>query len=250
MPAARPSLRCRAYHLHKHGHRADEYEDALAADLSRGRFAVADGATESAFARLWASLLTASFVAARRARDLSEWLEGARQRWSAEVMGLELPWYAEMKREAGAFATLLGMSVRRASEGSWRWRAIAVGDSCLVRVRKDRRVQSFPVRTSQDFGNQPNLVCSRQGPLPTPLRCSGSLRPGDRFFLMTDALAQWFLSNHENGGHPWEPIASLDSAAQPDEAFAAWIEDLRSQGGLRNDDVTLLVVEPNPAPTE
>jgi hypothetical protein len=251
MPAAGPTLRCLAWHCPKQGHREDEYEDALAVDPARGRFALADGATECAFARLWASLLTEGFVAARRPRDLSKWLEDARRRWSAEVMGRDLPWYAEMKREEGAFATLLGMTVHwREPDRLGEWRAVAVGDSCLVRVRKERAVQGFPLRASSDFGSQPNLIGSREGPAPAPVYCSGSMRPGDRFFLMTDALAQWFFSSHEAGGRPWEAIAALSAAAQPEVAFTAWIEELRAEGGLRNDDVTLLVVEPAPIPTE
>jgi hypothetical protein len=67
---------------------------------------------------------------------------------------------------------------------------------------------------------------------------------------MTDALAQWFLYTRESGERPWEAVASLTSATQPAVAFAAWIEELRTHGGLRNDDVTLLIVEPGPAPEE
>ena len=54
---------------------------------------------------------------------------------------------------------------------------------------------------------------------------------------MTDALAQWFLSRCENGERPWEAVAALSAAAQPEDAFTAWIEELRTQDGLRNDDV-------------
>ncbi len=60
---------------------------------------------------------------------------------------------------------------------------------------------------------------------------------------MTDALAQWFLHAHEQGGWPGDDVASVLSAADPDDAFAAWVEDLRRGGGLRNDDVTLIHVE-------
>jgi hypothetical protein len=247
MPAADPTLRYLALHLPKQGHSEEEYEDALAANPSRGRFAVADGASESAFARLWAQLLTDHFLAARRSRRLSEWVEDARRHWSAQVMGLDLPWYAEMKREEGAFATLLGVSFHRPTAGRpWRFRAVAVGDSCLLQVRGDRRVRAFPVQRSSDFGNQPRLISSREAAIPASLSCSGSIRPGDRFFLMTDALAEWFLSCFEKDGRPWEAIASLSSSdgPGPEAAFAAWVEQLRAQDNLRNDDVTLLIIEP------
>jgi hypothetical protein len=52
-----------AYWQPKHGCTTDEYEDAWAADSAAGRFAVADGASESAFALTWAGLLAEGFVA-------------------------------------------------------------------------------------------------------------------------------------------------------------------------------------------
>jgi hypothetical protein len=246
LPAA-PPLRCCVLSLPKHGNTADEYEDAWSADTAKGRFAVADGASESAFAGLWARLLTEGFVSARGPLDLANWLEVPRRQWWSELIGLDLPWYAEMKREQGAYATLLGVSIRRATANRQRhWRAVAVGDSCFVRVRKNRHAGMFPLKHSSEFGNQPTLIGSRQEEIPTCQRCSGSLRPGDRLFLMTDALAQWFLSRQENGERAWEAVRRVLSASQPEVAFAAWIEELRVQGALRNDDVTLLSVEVGP----
>src|SRR5262245_47644955 len=103
-PAKLPP-RWRVLRLPKDGNSDSEYEDAWAANPVGGRFAVADGASESAFAGLWARLLVEGFLTARRPRDLRDWLGDARGQWSAEVMGLKLPWYVEMKREQGAFAT-------------------------------------------------------------------------------------------------------------------------------------------------
>ena len=70
---------------------------------------------------------------------------------------MELPWYAEIKREQGAFATLLGLGVR-APTGQRRggWRAVAVGDSCLMHIREGRCLLSFPVQKSADFNNEPH----------------------------------------------------------------------------------------------
>src|SRR5205809_929272 len=113
MPTTERVLRWTVLCLPKRGHTEDEYEDAWAADPARGYFAVADGASETSFAGRWAQLLTEGFLTAARPPDLADWLTAPRRRWSAEVMGLELPWYAEMKREQGAFATLLGVGVRR-----------------------------------------------------------------------------------------------------------------------------------------
>src|SRR5262249_10571454 len=147
----------------KRGNAAEEYEDALAADPATGRFAIADGASESSFAAAWARLLAEGFVGAagKPWRDL-DWLDPPRRRWADEVDGLSLPWYAEMKREAGAFATLLGLALRPPREGRrGEWRALAVGDSCLFRTRGGRLLKAFPVTASADFDNQPHLIGSR-----------------------------------------------------------------------------------------
>ncbi len=224
--------------LAKRGHGADEYEDAFAADPGAGRFAVADGASESSFAGAWARLLVDGFV---RKQDGPNWLAAARRDWAAQVDGRPLPWYAEAKREQGAFATFLGLVLGRTPEGEAVWRALAVGDSCLFQVSRDRLVERFPVSDSRAFGNQPHLLGARaagaaRGDGHAERR--GSWRPGDRFLLATDALAQWFLSRHEAGERPWEALAGLGA-----DDFGAWVEECRERDGLRNDDVTLVVIE-------
>jgi Protein phosphatase 2C len=244
MTAVKP-LPWRALRTPKRGHTDAEYEDAWAANPQAGRFAVADGASETSYAELWARFLAESFVAARQPWETQDWLSGPRQRWSAAVDGLDLPWYGEMKREQGAFATLLGLAVRSpAPHQPGRWRALAVGDSCLVRCRNGQRPRSFPLSKSAEFGNQPRLLGSRPGLTPAPALASGSCRPGDRLFLMTDALAQWFLLRCEKHRRPWNHFQRL--LAEPDEAFAAWIEKRRDHDDLRNDDVTLLAIGPIP----
>jgi hypothetical protein len=236
-------------HAPKRGHSAAEYEDAWAASPEVGRFAVADGASEASYSGLWARLLAEAFVAARRPWDGFDWLAEPRRRWSTEVDGLELSWYAEMKREQGAFATLLGLAVRPPRRGEpGRWRALAVGDSCLIRMRPGGHPRAFPLTRSEDFGNQPRLLASRPGKGPEPVLERGVCRAGDRLFLMTDALAQWFLLRCERDGTPWEELERL--LAEPNDAFAPWIEDRRDRDGLRNDDVTLLAVGPIPSSPE
>ena len=72
-------------------------------------------------------------------------------------------------------------------------------------------------------------------------RASGKWRSGDRFFLATDALAQWFLKQIEDQGRPWETLAAVCEGDE--EGFAAWIDTLRDEKEIRNDDVTLLVID-------
>src|SRR5690242_12182046 len=119
MSTDRPSLRWLALHTHKRGNAPDEYEDAFAGDAATARFAVADGASESSFAAAWAKLLAEGFVAAPQKPWRSfEWLGPARQRWAADVDSRPLPWFAEEKREQGAYATLLGIAFRTVRAGN------------------------------------------------------------------------------------------------------------------------------------
>lgn len=244
-----PQFAWQALHLPKHGSSAAEYEDAYAGQPASGRFAVADGASESSFAASWARLLAQGFVEApsKPWRDL-DWLAPLRQRWAREVDGRPLPWYAEMKREQGAFATLVGLAFRAAGEEEegMVWRALAVGDSCLFHTRRGQLRCAFPVEESAAFTNRPGLLASRPGQASVQgevQQASGRCRRGDCFLLMTDALAAWFLEQNEQQQQPLSQIMQLLAQGSPQTAFAPWIEERRARQSLRNDDVTLMIVD-------
>ncbi|MHB1423284.1 MAG: protein phosphatase 2C domain-containing protein [Gemmataceae bacterium] len=268
MPLPQVGLGSRAFRLPRQGYGWEECQDALAGDAEHGRFAIADGAAESPYSALWAHLLVEEFV--RRTEHLpnwADWLPSLQERWSAQVTvyerwaahsarpangdiqtteaeDLSVPWYLEAGLLQGAFATFLGLVIEE-----HRWYAAAVGDSCLFQVRQDELIHAFPVTRAADFSNAPWLVGSRTSPFEVPhkngLQQMGDCQPRDRIWLMTDALAQWFLLESESGGKPWLTLEPLLYAADDDSAqhaFAYWIEGLRSTRQLRNDDVTLLAL--------
>jgi hypothetical protein len=244
-------LTWQAFRLWKRGNAAADYEDASAGDVPAGRFAVADGASEASFAATWAELLAKSFLTApgKPWRSL-DWIGPLREQWAKEVDGLALPWYAEEKRELGAFATFLGLAFRLSSVGPLGyWRALAIGDCCLFHTRGDQVLTSFPVAHSTGFGNSPRLVASRPDPKAIDAvleQAHGRWERGDGFLLMTDALAQWFLLRGEQGGQPLEEIRTLLTDTNPTTAFAGWVEERRNQSVLRNDDVTMIVINVDP----
>jgi hypothetical protein len=105
---------------------------------------------------------------------------------------------------------------------------------------------SFPVTHACDFADSPWLIGSRGfSPVMMALReerLESDLAVGDRLWLMTDALAHWFLQAVEAGKCPWEMLQSLTQGPTANERFFAWIAALRTTRQLRNDDVTLLGV--------
>ena len=237
-----------AFWLARRGNSPDQYEDAFAADVATGRYAVADGATESSFAGLWARLLVEEFVQDSGC-DPDQWparLSTLQERWYADVSGRSLPWYAEAGVAQGAFAAFLGVVLGVTADASFCWQAVAVGDSCLFHTRGAALLGAFPLHQSGQFNNLPKLVGSRTSPAEicqkSTLWTDGNGRPGDRFWMMTDALAQWCLAEHEAGKNPWEEMDLLLAPPATQQRFTSWIEELRDGRGLQNDDVTLVVV--------
>jgi hypothetical protein len=179
-----------------------------------------------------------------------DWLTPLQERWAHEVDPLALDWFGEEKRLAGAYATFLGLSLKKPAAGSseGRWKAMAVGDACIFQVRDGSLLTAFPLSAATDFGNRPSLLCSRSDVSEQAERWSraqekiGNWQAGDRFLLMTDALAQWFLRRAEAHDKPWDAL--LPRLAEPSTAaLTAYVKELRRTDGLVNDDVTLLTIE-------
>ena len=152
-----------------------------------------------------------------------------------------IQWYEEPGLDAGAFATMLGLCIDEANGGTWE--AIAIGDSCLFQIRNRELLVRFPMDASGDFDNFPRLLSSlpqKNNEIDNIIRgIGGRWRIHDRFYLATDALAQWFLREFEKGNEPWENLDEMGSQRKS-ESSEGWIVELRKQKLIRNDDVALL----------
>jgi hypothetical protein len=253
-----------AYWTAKFGTSADEYEDAFAFSPNSRHFAIADGATESSFADRWARSLVQMYSKEPPSPTggklpLPEWVKPLQKEWHDNIKWDALPWFAEEKARMGAFATFLGISFsspaarkngyslfarfRKKEPDKLKWRACAIGDSCLFHIRDNQLVKSFPLSRSEQFQSRPTLLCSNpenNGPVwKTVQTAEGDCRQGDEFFALTDALAKWFLAEVEAGRKPWSRLNELRNAS----AFEAFVKELRSTKALRNDDTTMLSLQ-------
>jgi len=266
-------LKVSSFQTHKHGNEPSECEDShepRASGACEGLFraAVADGATEAMLSGMWAGCLTRAFVSCGlppELDDFSERLEfgvstetgsglGAprlllearrlfeRERTAylrgREERGRPVQWYEEPGLERGAYSTLLGFEMDTSAEG--RWRVLAVGDSCLVHLRKDV-LQRFPLDGAGQFDNAPPLLPSRgsaEERILSEFRVGGGdARAGDVFLLMTDALARWAYERVEAGYEPWGAFLGLKD--EDVASFETLVDELRKEG-MKNDDVTLM----------
>jgi hypothetical protein len=225
----------------KTGHHPDENEDAIGAHPTAGRFAVADGATEGWKSGAWAKHLVTCYL--RRSPEpatFADWFADTRRAWAEPTVATDEPWYAQAKREEGAFATLLGVEFRARSSGpGFRWRAVAVGDSCLFHLRGGELIQAFPVESVEQFGSRPALLPSREAiPVPTPEWLAGTADPGDTLALATDAVAAALLA---------EPTRLAALPALATRGHTAVLDFLKRLPLDRADDVSLLI-RPVPHP--
>lgn len=247
-----------SFRIAKGGNRPEECEDAFRVCYSQevsetlARAAISDGASGAAFAGEWASILVDTFV--ERPLDilgLSEealhgWLSLGQEEWRLEVPWSLIPWHGEAKAKVGAFATLLGVTIKRVSDNTDRFQfeTMAVGDSCLFVIRDDRLSFSFPMKESLEFDNNPSLVCSNPANAEDLWQevqlHSGDCVAGDRLILTSDALACWFLSQCEVGETPWRTLLALEPSQWDD-----WVEEQRGAGLMRNDDTTLVIIRVN-----
>ena len=237
----------KVFWLPKAGSSESEYEDAFRIGSSELRFAIADGATEASFSRLWAKQLVRAFTKNNLSAPIKlEELMPLQRSWEKIVHRRPLPWYADEKINDGAFAAFVGLEFlqdRQEDIAQKNWRATAAGDSCIVQVRGDEIISGFPINESILFNNRPNLLSSKPSLNGNELilNVTGSCHCDDVFFLMTDALACWFLKEKELGNTPWHCLRDLDTEGCP--SFPSLIADLRSTGKIKNDDVTLLRID-------
>jgi hypothetical protein len=228
----------------KRGNRAEENEDAVAAAPDGLRFAIADGATEGWESGPWAARLVAAYIAGPPGpADFPEWLAPARD-WAPTAPEGPVPWYAAVKQAEGSFATLLGLELRRSrSTPGWAWRAVAVGDSCLLHVRGGALEQAVPLTTPGAFGSRPALVPSARGVLcPEPEWFAGRAETGDLFLLATDACAARLLDPTALTPALEAVHAALES--RDPAALVAWCHEVQD---TTNDDATVVAIRLPPA---
>ena len=242
-------IQTRHFVLPKEGSTAEECEDAVAFDAGSLRFAVADGATEAFDARRWASRLAAEWVGAVRAPltagEFGPWLKEQGEWLRASWEGKQLSWYAEEKRRAGSYAALVGLRLE-ASGRRMRWRAVALGDSCLVQRRGGEVLDAFPLDSHEAFTSTPPLVPSsehsREAALARLIEREGRAEPGDTFLLMTDALSAWYFETSARRDPCAEQFDSL-LAASENGSLSELVRRERAAARMKDDDVAVVRIE-------
>lgn len=238
-------LQLRQLLLPKLGHEASECEDVIAGDTQTCRFAVADGATEAFDARRWAERLAQHWVendATLTLEEFRSWVAAEGRELQDSWKGLTLSWYSEEKARHGSFAAFVGVELDLRTE-SPSWKAVALGDACLVQCRRGALLKSFPLSRSESFNASPVLVASdaslHDSSMESVVIESGSCESGDVLLLMSDAAASWFLQRMEQCDFTVTELL----ASKSDEELRRFFDEERSAGRMRNDDIAVVRLE-------
>jgi hypothetical protein len=245
----------------KFGNSQEECEDAFYPKYvgkhkkPRFRSAVADGASVGMLSKVWAETLVRTFCEDTIENiDPKITVEKAQSSWvlwkeeyikDREKNNKPIQWYEEPGLETGAFSTLLGLSLNNRNS----WEAIGLGDSCLFQVRNDELLVKFPVDKIDCFNDRPLLIGSNFAHNKKVFNafksCSGNYQKGDLFFLMTDALAHWFLYlSEEFEEYPWRKLQDKLSQKHLDNQLNEWVNNyLRKETFVTNDDISVLQIE-------
>lgn len=231
----------------KEAEKFSDCADRYSVDIAHCRFAISDGVSKSFFPKIWSEILVQSWV--EGLKDTRALISKSQEEWLQKVTELvnnpNTKWYTKNAfnlREPG-LATFIGLEFYLKND-RWYWQADAIGDSFLFFLPQHKRslenVGSFSFSThsaDEDFDNFPDYLSSRGDnhkgevkKLSDARLCSGS------FFLMTDALAEWFISDSSGA---IEILNNINSQKE----FENFVQSARRKGKLANDDTSFLAIK-------
>lgn len=218
---------------------ATECADYFGFNHTIHRFAISDGVGQSFFPALWAEKLVNSFVSGHK---IENFVGEAQSHWRLDLEKIidNSKWYVrnEFKKQSPALGTFIGLQLLPEENN---WVVHVLGDSFLFFLSKDwnnfdNQVIKISSRTEPIiFDNYPDYYSStgnhkgKQATIPIPLE-------EGVFYLMTDALAEWFLNGKKDAVH------ELDMLDGNYETFLEFVNKERNSGKLKDDDTTLLII--------
>ncbi|WP_053976575.1 hypothetical protein [Mangrovimonas xylaniphaga] len=211
------------------------------------KFAISDGVSKSFFPKVWADVLVSNWVNNQWESD-SDFISSCQEDWLNKVTKIaersDTKWFTKnaFNRKEPGLATFVSLRFFKKKK-EWFWKAHALGDSYLFFVPSNlKNFESDVLKLSSksepiEFDNFPDYLSSR-----STTNHKGEHKPLSEtlsegiFFLMTDALAEWFINEKENAIHKIE-------VWQNQTEFERFISKERLSKKLGNDDSAILAIK-------
>lgn len=217
--------------------------DNYAVNTEHHKFSISDGVSKSFFPKIWSDILVNKYVNQKDWKDNNEFIVESQKEWQSKIDEIvnqpETKWFtkSQYNRKDPALATLVGLQFL---ESDQKWIAQALGDSFLFFIPKGSTEIEIKLSTKPEpivFDNFPDYLSS-----------IGSSHKGEKksikgekikegtFYLMTDALAEWFLLNTEQAKQTLDNIKTQ-------EQYLETIANERNANRLNDDDSAILMLE-------
>ena len=220
--------------------------DRYAYNKSQNKFAISDGVSKSFFPKIWADVLVNRWVDSKEF-DEAQFILDCQKDWLNQVTEIvnkpDAKWFTKnaFNRKESGLATFVGLRFYKKKK-DWFWKADALGDSFLF----------FVPKKIKNFSKECIVLSSKQEPIvfdnfPDYLNSLGNKHKGEKqlkentltsgtFYLMTDALAEWFLNEKDNA------ISKID-VWQNQKDFERFVDEERHNEKLGNDDSAILTIK-------
>lgn len=225
----------------------EDCADRYAYNETKGynKFAISDGVSRSFFPEIWADTLVRNWVESKDF-DESTFIENCQKDWLQNVTQIvsksETKWFTKnaFKRKEAGLATFVSLQFFEKKD-IWFWRASALGDSFLFFVPLNfKNFKTDVIKLSSksepiEFDNFPDYLISIGNKHKGEKQSEEQPLSEGTFFLMTDALAEWFINERENA-------ISKTEAWKDQTDFERFLNEER-QSNLGNDDSAILIIK-------
>lgn len=220
--------------------------DRFAYNKEQHKFAISDGVSKAFFPKIWADILVSNWVKNQWDSD-EQFIESCQTEWLKQVTEIvekpDVKWFTKnaFNRKEAGLATFVGLHFFE-DKKEWRWKANALGDSFLFFVPNDfKDFETEVIRLSSKeepikFDNFPDYLSSIGDNHKGKKNTKEELLSEGTFYLMTDALAEWFITEKENA------IGKID-VWQNQKDFERFVNEERLNNKLGNDDSAILIIE-------
>lgn len=216
--------------------------DNYAINIEHNKFSISDGVSKSFFPKIWSDILTNKYVNQKDWKD-EEFIIESQKEWQSKIDEIvnqpETKWFtkSQYNRKDPALATFVGLQF---IESEQKWIAQALGDSFLFFIPKDSNKIKVQLSSKSEpivFDNFPDYLSSIGNSHKGEKKSiRGEKIENGTFYLMTDALAEWFLQNTEQAKQALDNIKTK-------EQYLETIENERNANRLNDDDSAVLIIE-------
>ena len=235
------------YITHKRGETNADIQDSIDYDLSKGKYAISDGVTQSFIPQIWSKVLVNHYVSTSENKltitdDLLKQFDTAKEQFIHDLDD-DQRFFQELAEDEfkNAAATFAGIKIEN---HNILWQVI--GDSCIFIVSSSgviRCVNSMPDdidskgHINMSFDNHPDYIISNGTIKGSFIEGCCSLDSG-WIVMMTDALSSWFITQFNAGNDPLDILMTLNDI----DDFEGFIEKEYRDGRLKSDDSTVLII--------